>query len=71
MKFNKNKFRNWDNDARIPPAMINYRGWIIPKDLVSFLPPDEILDKLPSDNLVIYTFDGLGYDLAKHKFVDA
>ena len=64
-------YKNWNETDRIPKSMIVHNGWVIPEELESFMPPDEILDKLPTNNLVVYTFDGLGYDLSQHKFVDA
>ena len=60
-------YRNWKEGKEIPKGMIVYRKkWVIPEELEDFMPPDEILD-MPLCQ-VVYTVDGIEYDLFTHKW---
>lgn len=61
-------YRNWPSDKKIPKDMMVYhKKWVIPKDLEIFMPPDEILDMLNGCG-VVYTVDGIEYDLFTHEY---
>lgn len=62
-------YKNWPEGKEIPENMMVYnKGWVIPKDLEPFMPPDEILN-MP-DCEVVYMVDGMEYDLFTHEFND-
>lgn len=46
--------------------MVYNKKWVIPKELEDFMPPDEILD-MPGCQ-VVYTVDGIEYDLYTHEW---
>ena len=60
-------YRNWKENKKIPNSMMVYnKRWVIPKELEIFMPPDEILD-MPGCK-VVYTTDGIEYDLFSHEW---
>lgn len=61
------KYKNWPKNKKIPKHMMIYnKVWVIPKDLEIFMPPDEILN-MPFCQ-VVYTVDGIEYDLFTHEY---
>lgn len=65
------EYKNWQTGKKIPRHMMVYQDqWVIPEDLDIFMPPDEILASL-KDGDVIYTMDGVAYDIFNHKYLDA
>ena len=60
-------YRNWKEGKAIPKGMVVYnKVWVIPEELEIFMPPDEVLN-MPGC-CVVYTTDGIEYDLFTHKF---